>query len=148
MFLLPVLLSALLLAAAAALLYISWQERQSEQQRIDELNAQIAAYEERERAQLEKQKRYEAMCAQMDSILAQERARQQKEQRRYDDMCALADEYIALERSQIMALLNRPVSFDRCEIEDVNAYAAYWKEFIDLRERQFRMRDSLIATFP
>lgn len=151
MFLLPVLLSALLLGAAAALLYISWHERQSEQQRIDELNAQIAAYEERERAQLEKQKRNEAMCAQMDSILAQERARlseRQKEQRRYDDMCALADEYIALERSQIMALLDRPVSFDRREIEDVNAYAAYFKEFIDLRERQFRMRDSLIATFP
>ena len=57
MFLLPVLLSAILLAAAAALFYISWQERQSEQLRIDELNAQIAAYEERERAQLEKQKR-------------------------------------------------------------------------------------------
>ena len=48
--LLPVFLSALLLAAAVTLFYLSWHERQKEQQR------------------------FEAMCAQVDSYIAQERA--------------------------------------------------------------------------
>ena len=122
MLLLPVLLSALLLAAAAALLYISWQERQSEQQRIDELNAQIAAYEERERAQLEKQKRYEAMCAQMDSILAQERA-------------------------QLLKIVNRRKSYDFNNLEEMTAYSEAFSDWIDIMESYNMQRDSLTNLF-
>ncbi|MGN0227351.1 MAG: serine/threonine-protein kinase [Paludibacteraceae bacterium] len=122
MFLLPVLLSAILLAAAAALLYISWQERQSEQQRIDELNAQIAAYAERERAQLEKQKRYEAMCAQMDSILAQERA-------------------------QIMEIVNRRKSYDTRNPEEMAAYSKAFSDWNDIAVSFDKQRDSLTNLF-
>ena len=127
MFLLPVLLSAILLAAAAALLYISWHERQSEQQRIDELNidelnAQIAAYEERERAQLEKQKRYEAMCAQMDSILAQERA-------------------------QSLKIVNRRKSYDTRDPEEMTAYFDAWDDWNDIMESYNMQRDSLMNLF-
>jgi len=122
MFLLPVLLSTILLAAAAALFYISWHERQSEQQRIDELNAQIAAYAERDRAQLEKQKRYEAMCAQMDSILAQERA-------------------------QIMEIVNRRKSYDYNNPEENTAYSKAWDDWIDIMESYNMQRDSLTNLF-
>ena len=106
MFLLPVLLSAILLAAAAALFYISWQERQSEQLRIDELNAQIDAYEERERAQQEMQQRIDEMSAQIDAYEEQERE-QLKEKKRYEAMCAQVDFYIAQEREQLLEIVNR-----------------------------------------
>ena len=122
MFLLPVLLSAILLAAAAALLYISWQERQSEQQRIDELNAQIDAYEERERAQLEKQKRYEAMCAQMDSILAQERA-------------------------QLLKIVNRRKSYDTRNLEEMVAYSKAFSDWKNITVSFDKQRDSLTNLF-
>lgn len=52
MFLLPVLLSAILLAAAAALFYISWHERQKEQQRFETMTAQVDAHIAAERAYL------------------------------------------------------------------------------------------------
>ena len=120
--LVPVILSALLLTAAAALLYISWHERQSEQLRIDGLNAQIAAYAERDRAQLEKQKRYEAMCAQMDSILAQERA-------------------------QIMEIVNRRKSYDYNNPEEYTAYSKAWDDWIDIMESYNMQRDSLTNLF-
>ena len=122
MFLLPVLLSALLLAAAAALFYISWQERQSEQQRIDELNAQIDAYEECERAQLEKQKRYEAMCAQMDSILAQERA-------------------------QLLEIVNRRKSYYYFNPEEMTAYAKAFSDWKKITVSFDKQRDSLTNLF-
>lgn len=122
MFLLPVLLSAILLAAAAALLYISWHERQFEQHRIDELNAQIAAYAEREHAQLEKQKRYEAMCAQMDSILAQERA-------------------------QIMKIVNRRKSYDTRNPEEMAAYSKAFSDWNDIAVSFDKQRDSLTNLF-
>ena len=105
-FLLPVLLSAILLAAAAALLYISWHERQSEQQRIDELNAQIDAYEERERAQQEMQQRIDEMSAQIEAYEEQERE-QLKEKKRFEAMCAQVDFYIAQEREQLLEIVNR-----------------------------------------
>ena len=122
MFLLPVLLSAILWAAAAALFYISWQERQSEQQRIDEQNAQIAAYAERDLAQLEKQKRYEAMCAQMDSILAQERA-------------------------QSLKIVNRRKSYDTRDPEEMTAYFDAWDDWNDIMESYNMQRDSLMNLF-
>ncbi len=106
MFLLPVLLSTILLAAAAALLYISWQERQSEQLRIDELNAQIDAYEERESAQQEMQQRIDEMSAQIEAYEEQERE-QLKEKKRYEAMCAQVDFYIAQEREQLLEIVNR-----------------------------------------
>ena len=106
MLLLPVLLSALLLGAAAALFYISWHERQSEQQRIDELNAQIAAYAERDLAQQEMQQRIDEMSAQIDAYEEQERE-QLKEKKRYEAMCAQVDFYIAQEREQLLEIVNR-----------------------------------------
>lgn len=106
MLLLPVLLSTILLAAAAALFYISWHERQSEQQRIDELNAQIAAYEERDLAQQEMQQRIDEMSAQIDAYEEQERE-QLKEKKRYEAMCAQVDFYIAQEREQLLEIVNR-----------------------------------------
>ncbi|MBQ1647532.1 MAG: protein kinase, partial [Bacteroidales bacterium] len=93
MFLLPVLLSALLLGAAAALLYISWQERQSEQQRIDELNAQIDAYEERRQSE---QQRIDELNAQIDAY----EERRQSEQQRIDELNAQIDAYEEQEREQ------------------------------------------------
>ncbi|MBQ7698048.1 MAG: hypothetical protein IJT35_05645, partial [Paludibacteraceae bacterium] len=122
MLLLPVLLSALLLAAAAALLYISWQERQSEQQRIDELNAQINAYEEREHAQLEKQKHYETMCARMDSILAQERA-------------------------QLLKIVNRRQSYDYYNPEEMTAYTKAFSDWSDITVSFNKQRDSITNLF-
>ena len=111
MFLLPVLLSALLLGAAAALFYISWQERQSEQQRIDELNAQIAAYAERDLAQQEMQQRIDEMSAQIEAYEEQERE-QLKEKKRYEAMCAQVDFYIAQEREQLLEIVNRRQSYE------------------------------------
>ena len=111
MFLLPILLSALLLAAAAALFYISWQERQSEQLRIDELNAQIAAYAERDLAQQEMQQRIDEMSAQIEAYEEQERE-QLKEKKRYEAMCAQVDFYIAQEREQLLEIVNRRQSYE------------------------------------
>jgi hypothetical protein len=92
------------------------------QQRFDELNAQIDAYEERERAQLEKQQRYDAMIAQIDV-------------------------YIAQERSEYQELVNRPVTFDPTVSADVTAYTAYITEMTDMRQRYWAVRDSLVATY-
>ena len=50
--LLPVILSALLLAAAITLFYLSWHERQKEQQRFEAMTAQVDAYIAAERAYL------------------------------------------------------------------------------------------------
>ena len=122
MLFLPVLLSAILLATATALFYISWHERQSEQQRIDELNAQIDAYEEREHAQLEKQKHYEAMCARMDSILAQERA-------------------------QLLKIVNRRKSYDTRNPEEMTAYAKVCSDWSNITVSFDKQRDSLTNLF-
>ena len=111
MFLLPVLLSALLLGAAAALFYISWHERQSEQLRIDELNAQIAAYAEQDLAQQEMQQRIDEMSAQIEAYEEQERE-QLKEKKRYEAMCAQVDFYIAQEREQLLEIVNRRQSYE------------------------------------
>ena len=50
--LLPVILSALLLAAAITLFYLSWHERQLEQQRFEAMTAQVDAHIAKERAYL------------------------------------------------------------------------------------------------
>ena len=50
--LLPVFLSALLLAAAVTLFYLSWHERQKEQQRFEAMTAQVDSYIAEERAHL------------------------------------------------------------------------------------------------
>jgi serine/threonine protein kinase len=111
MLLLPVLLSTILLAAAAALFYISWHERQSEQLRIDELNAQIDAYAERDLAQQEMQQRIDEMSAQIAASEEQERE-QLKEKKRYEAMCAQVDFYIAQEREQLLEIVNRRQSYE------------------------------------
>ena len=127
--LLPIFISALLLAAAITLFYLSWRERHEEQQRIDELNAQIAAYAERDLAQQEMQQRidelnaqidayaerdlaqqemqqrFDEMSAQIDAYAEQERA-QLEEKKRYEAMCAQVDFYIAQEREQLEEVVN------------------------------------------
>lgn len=50
--LLPVLLSAILLAAACTLFYLSWRERHEEQMRFEAMTAQVEAHIEQERAHL------------------------------------------------------------------------------------------------
>jgi len=50
--LLPVFLSALLLTAAVTLFYLSWHERQKEQQRYETMTAQVDSYIAEERAHL------------------------------------------------------------------------------------------------
>ena len=50
--LLPVILSALLLAAAITLFYLSWHERKKEQQRFEAMTAQVDAHIAKERAHL------------------------------------------------------------------------------------------------
>ena len=50
--LLPVILSALLLAAAITLFYLSWHERQIEQRRFETMTAQVDSYIAEERAHL------------------------------------------------------------------------------------------------
>lgn len=51
--LLPVILSAILLAAAITLFYLSWHERQIEQRRFETMSEEIDMYIAQERAQLE-----------------------------------------------------------------------------------------------
>ena len=96
--LLPVILSSLLLVAAAALFYMAWHERHAEQQRYDAMIAQI-------------------------------------------------DVYIAQERSEYQELVNRPVTFDPTVSADMIAYAAYITEMTDMRQRYWAVRDSLVATY-
>lgn len=96
--LLPVILSSLLLIAAAALFYMAWHERHAEQQRYDAMIAQI-------------------------------------------------DVYIAQERSEYLQLVGRPVTFDRTVPADVIAFGAYISEMTDMRQRYWAVRDSLVATY-
>lgn len=146
MFLLPVLLSALLLGAAAALLYISWQERQSEQQRIDELNAQIAAYAERDLAQQEMQQRIDELNAQIDAYEERERAQLEK-QKRYEAMCAQMDSILAQERAQLLEIVNRRKSYDTGNLEEMTAYTKAISDWNDIMESYNMQRDSLTNLF-
>lgn len=146
MLLLPVLLSAILLVAAAALFYISWHERQSEQQRIDELNAQIAAYAERDLAQQEMQQRIDEMSAQIAAYEGRERAQLEK-QKRYEAMCAQMDSILAQERAQIMEIVNRRKSYDTRNPEEKAAYSKAWDDWGDIMESYFMQRDSLTNLF-
>ena len=62
--LLPIFISALLLAAAITLFYLSWRERHEEQQRYEAMTAQVDAHIEQERAHLrEIVNRYESFDA-------------------------------------------------------------------------------------
>ena len=142
MFLLPVLLSALLLAAAATLFYISWQERQSEQLRIDELNAQIDAYAERDLAQQEMQQRIDEMSAQIDAYEEQERE-QLKEKKRYEAICAQVDSIIAQERVQLEEIVNRRESYLISDVEEMQAFSAACSDYSLLMQRFNAERDSL-----
>ena len=142
MFLLPVLLSAILLAAAAALLYISWHERQSEQQRIDELNAQIAVYAERDLAQQEMQQRIDELNAQIAAYEERERAQLEKQQR-YEAMTAQVDSIIAQERVQLEEIVNRRESYLISDVEEMQAFSAACSDYSLLMQRFNTERDSL-----
>lgn len=69
--LMPVILSALLLAAAITLFYLSWHERHKEQQRFEAMAAQVDAYIKQESAHLlEIVNRYETNQIDMQTYLA------------------------------------------------------------------------------
>lgn len=70
------------------------------------------------------------------------------EQQRYEKMVELVDAYIASEREIIIELVNRPDSFDSRSTADMMAYAAYLNEYTQMRQQQWEIRDSLIATYP
>ena len=70
------------------------------------------------------------------------------EQQRYEKMVALVDSYMVSERERIIELANRPVSFDSRSTADMIAYAAYLDEYTQMRQQQWEIRDSLIATYP
>ena len=97
--LLPAVLSTVLLIIAAVLFYLAWHERHDEQQRHD------------------------AMVAQVNT-------------------------YIAEERQQMLALTARPDSFDSNCASDRLAYTDYLNEHTVIRQRSWHLRDSLIATYP
>ena len=69
------------------------------------------------------------------------------EQQRYEKMVALVDSYMVSERERIIELANRPVSFDSRSTADMIAYAAYLNEYTQMRQQQWEIRDSLIATY-
>lgn len=146
MLLMPVLLSAILLAAAAALLYISWQERQSEQQRIDELNAQIDAYAERDLAQQEMQQRIDELNAQIAAYEERERAQLEK-QKRYEAMCAQMDSILAQERAQLLKIVNRRKSYDTSNLEEMTAYSEAFSDWNNITVSFDKQRDSLTNLF-
>ena len=70
------------------------------------------------------------------------------EQQRYEKMVALVDSYMVSEREKIIEFANRPVSFDSRSTADMIAYAAYLNEYTQMRQHQWEIRDSLIATYP
>lgn len=146
MFLLPVLLSALLLAAAAALFYISWQERQSEQLRIDELNAQIDAYAERDLAQQEMQQRIDEMSAQIEAYEEQERE-QLKEKKRYEAMCAQVDSLIAIERAELTEIVNRYEVFHMNNANEKRLFKECSKQYGDNNIRYQHVCDSIASLY-
>lgn len=92
--LLPVILSALLLIAAVVLTYRSWHERYAEQQR------------------------YEAMLAQLDACLANE-------------------------RTDLLMIVNRYDSFDRKSQHEIQAYQSCCDDYHATMHRHWAVRDSL-----
>lgn len=70
------------------------------------------------------------------------------ELQRYNAMTAQVDTYIAQEREQILALVARPDSFDTRSAADMLAYNNYLTEYTTIRQSQWIIRDSLIATYP
>ena len=70
------------------------------------------------------------------------------EQQRYDAMTTQVNTYMAQEREQILALIARPDSFDRANAADMLAYNNYLTEYTTIRQNQWIIRDSLIATYP
>ena len=70
------------------------------------------------------------------------------EQMRYEKMVELVDAHIAREKELITELVNRPDSFDSHSAAGMIAYAAYLDEYTQMRQQQWEIRDSLIATYP
>ena len=92
--LLPVILSAILLIAAVVLFYRSWHERYVEQQR------------------------YEAMLAQIDTCLANE-------------------------RDALLTVINRRDSFDRTNVQEMQVYQSCFADYATIMQRHGALRDSL-----
>ena len=69
------------------------------------------------------------------------------EQMRYEKMVELVDAHIAREKELITELVNRADSFDSHSAAGMIAYAAYLDEYTQMRQQQWEIRDSLIATY-
>jgi len=69
-------------------------------------------------------------------------------QQRFAEMTTLVDYCIAHERAQLEELANRPVSFDSNDADDMTAYRNYINEHTVLRQQQWVIRDSIMATYP
>lgn len=70
------------------------------------------------------------------------------EQLRYDKMVETVDAHIASEREMIIEMVHRPDSFDSRNAAEMAAFAAYINEFTQMRQCQWKIRDSLIGTYP
>lgn len=70
------------------------------------------------------------------------------EQMRYEKMVELVDAHIAHEKELITELVNRADSFDSHSAAGMIAYTAYLDEYTQMRQQQWEIRDSLIATYP
>lgn len=69
------------------------------------------------------------------------------EQQRYEALLTLIDTHMAQEREQMMALVNRPVSFDSSNADDVTAYRAYLDKYVAIREAKWLIRDSIMGAY-
>ena len=72
----------------------------------------------------------------------------QREQAQYEAMLKQIDYYIATEREQILALIYEQDSCDLQNAEDRETYMAYLDRHTAIRQRQWQVRDSLMAGFP
>jgi Protein kinase domain. len=73
---------------------------------------------------------------------------QNDEQQRYEAMIATVDRHMAYEREQLAELAGRDCTFDPHDATEMIAYAAYINEYTAIRNHQWTVRDSLIATYP
>ena len=72
----------------------------------------------------------------------------QREQAQYEAMLEQIDYYIAAEREQILALIYEQDPCDLQNAEDRETYMAYLDRHTAIRQRQWQVRDSLMAGFP
>ena len=71
----------------------------------------------------------------------------QPEQQRHDAMIAQVERFMAQEREQLSEIANRPVSFSYENAADMEAYSNYFNEYITIRNHYRQVCDSVMATY-